>query len=94
MKVKAVREHQNRYGEDFEKKVGAEYNLPDSEAKRLIRRGLVEKIDEVDAEDNRPAGRGTGAGGTSESDGKERSAQDGKEGAGADAGKGGKSGAT
>lgn len=93
MKVKATRAHQNRYGDDFEKDVGATYSLPDSEGERLVRRGLVEKIaDEDGTEDKRALGDGDGAGAATEGNGEERPASGRKEGAGADAGKSSKSG--
>lgn len=49
MRVKALREHSNTYGVATgdnapTKKVGTEYDLPDSQAATLIDLGLVEEV--------------------------------------------------
>lgn len=42
MKVKTIRQHGNGHAPQYLKNVGRKYELPDAEAKRLIRDGLVE----------------------------------------------------
>lgn len=43
MKVRTLRTHTNEYGDSYVKQNGRKYELPDRDAKRLIRDGLVEE---------------------------------------------------
>ena len=90
MKVKALRVHQNGHGDKFEKEIGDEYSLLDSEGERLVRRGLVEKIGDDDSKADRVPRARKGSGGPAKGDRKERAPKSGEEGAGADAGESGK----
>lgn len=54
MKVKALKPHNNGYGDKFEKAKGDEYEIPDDHAGPLIAAGLVE---DVNARPPRPARR-------------------------------------
>lgn len=48
MRVRTIRDHDNSHGDSYHKSgsAGPVYNIPDeAEAKRLIRRGYVERAD-------------------------------------------------
>lgn len=44
MKVKALKPHNNGYGEKFTKAKGDTYEVPDGSAKMLIDKGFVEEV--------------------------------------------------
>jgi len=44
MKVRTIRKHQNGYGDSFVKNLRRQYELPEREARGLIRAGLVEEV--------------------------------------------------
>jgi hypothetical protein len=46
IKVRALREHGNRFGEKYRKAEGDEYDVPESDAVSLAAQGLVASIDD------------------------------------------------
>ncbi len=83
MKVRTVVEHSNLHPPTFIKARGRIYDLPDSEAKRLIGRGTVEAHSASDSKAKRVSRAGKGAGAATASNGPKRPAKGGKGSAGA-----------
>lgn len=44
MKVKVLRDHDNGFGETFEKKVGSTYEVDEASAQQLVSSKLVEEV--------------------------------------------------
>lgn len=42
--VKTLRPHGNAYGDKYQKAEGAEYELPEAQAKQLVADGLAERV--------------------------------------------------
>lgn len=59
IKVKAVREHQNLYGDKPKKTVGTEYEAPDNMVPVLVSAGLVEEVSAEAAVEPAKGGKGT-----------------------------------